>query len=157
MTPAASGSSPGDFERRLAEPAASGAFSDHDSDGLPDPVRRYLSRAIAPGAPLARSARFGMRGSIKLGSRWLRFRGHEVLSPHHGLLWAVRVGGVITGSDRYLDAEGSMQWKVLGVVPVVNAYGPGVSRSTAGRVGAEAVWVPTALLPRFGCELESER
>jgi hypothetical protein len=91
-----------------------------------------------------------MRGSVKLGSRWLRFRGHEVLSPHHGLLWAVRMGGVITGSDRYLDAEGSMQWKVLGVVPVVNADGPDVSRSTAGRVGAEAVWVPTALLPRFG-------
>jgi Family of unknown function (DUF6544) len=28
--------------------------------------------------------------------------------------------------------------------------GPDVSRSAAGRAGAEGVWLPTALLPRFG-------
>ena len=43
-----------------------------------------------------------------------------------------------------------MNWKILGLVRVVHADGPDVSRSAAGRVVAEAVWVPTALLPRFG-------
>ena len=139
-----------EFEDRLAEPAPGGTFSEDDLEGLPEPVRRYLRASIAPGTPLARAARFAMRGSIKLGSRWLRFRGHEVLAPHRGLVWAVRAGGVITGSDRYLDGEGSMDWKILGLLRVVHADGPDISRRTAGRVGAEAVWLPTALLPRFG-------
>jgi hypothetical protein len=43
-----------------------------------------------------------------------------------------------------------MDWRILGLVRVVHAEGPDISRSTAGRVGAEAVWVPTTLLPRFG-------
>jgi hypothetical protein len=33
---------------------------------------------------------------------------------------------------------------------VIHATGPDVSRSAAERAAAEAVWIPTALLPRFG-------
>ena len=145
-----SGSSVKEFEALLADPAAPGIFSGAELAGLPDPVRRFFGVSIASGSPLARSARFVMRGSIKLGSRWVPFRGHEVISPHRGLVWAVRTGGVISGSDRYLTGQGSMDWKLFGLVRVVHADGPEVSRSTAGRVGAEAVWVPSALLPRFG-------
>jgi hypothetical protein len=43
-----------------------------------------------------------------------------------------------------------MNWKLLGLIPVVHAEGSDVSRSAAGRAAAEAVWVPTALLPRSG-------
>ena len=39
---------------------------------------------------------------------------------------------------------------MLGLVPVVHSAGPDVSRSAAGRAGGEALWLPTALLPRFG-------
>jgi hypothetical protein len=79
-----------------------------------------------------------------------------VLNPHHGFVWAARAAGVIAGSDRYLDGQGSldgqgrMDWKLLGLVTVAHADGQDVSRSAAGRAGAEAVWLPTALLPRFG-------
>jgi hypothetical protein len=38
---------------------------------------------------------------------------------------------------------------VAGLVTVAHAEGADVSRSAAGRAGAEAMWVPTALLPRF--------
>jgi hypothetical protein len=41
---------------RLVRDAAPGRFSAAELDGLPDPVRHRLSRAIAPGTPLARSA-----------------------------------------------------------------------------------------------------
>src|SRR5438046_853205 len=34
---------------QLAVPPASGAFSDHELDGLPDPARRYLQASIAYG------------------------------------------------------------------------------------------------------------
>jgi hypothetical protein len=43
-----------------------------------------------------------------------------------------------------------MQWKLAGLVTVAAGDGPDVSRSAAGRAGAEGVWLPTALLPRFG-------
>jgi hypothetical protein len=90
-----------------------------------------------------------MRGSIKLG-RWLPFRARQVLNPHEGFVWAARVAGVIVGSDHYLDGVGGMNWKLAGLVTVAQEAGPDVSRSAAGRGGAEAVWLPTALLPRFG-------
>jgi hypothetical protein len=43
-----------------------------------------------------------------------------------------------------------MEWKLAGLVTVAAGDGPDVSRSAAGRAGAEGVWLPTALLPRFG-------
>lgn len=125
-------------------------FSEAELAGLADPARRYLQTAIASGTPLAQSARFRMRGSIKLGKRWVRFRADEVLAPHRGFLWAARAGVVIAGSDRYVERWGAMDWRILGLIRVVHATGPDVSRSGAARGAGEAVWVPTALLPRFG-------
>jgi len=139
-----------ELKARLAYPPAPGSFSDAEVAGLPDPVRRYLGASIALGAPLAAAARFRMSGSIKLGRRWVRFRAQQIEAPHQGFVWAARAGGFIVGSDRYADGQGAMNWKLLGLIPVMHANGPDVSRSAAGRVGAEAVWVPTALLPRFG-------
>jgi hypothetical protein len=43
-----------------------------------------------------------------------------------------------------------MHWKLLGRFDLARGSGTDVSRSAAGRGGAEAIWVPTALLPRFG-------
>jgi len=112
-------------------------------------VRRHLSQAIAPGTPLATAARLRMRGRIKVG-RWLPFRAHQVLNPHHGFVWTARAAGIIAGSDRYLDGTGGLDWKLLGLLTVAHAQGPDVARSAAGWAGAEAIWLPTALLPRFG-------
>ncbi len=89
-----------------------------------------------------------MGGHIKIG-RWLPFRARETLTPQHGFLWAARVAALIAGSDHYVDGSGRMDWKMVGVVRVMHADGPDVSRSGAQRAAAEAVWVPTALLPRF--------
>lgn len=43
-----------------------------------------------------------------------------------------------------------MSWKLAGVVTIAHQDGPDVSRSAAGRAGAEGIWLPTSLLPRFG-------
>jgi len=139
-----------ELRSRLADLPVPGSFSDVDLEGLPDPVRRYFKEAIAPGTPLATSACFRMHGSIKLGRRWVPFGARQVLAPHYGFVWAARAGGVIVGSDRYVGGQGAMDWKLLGLVRVMHAVGPDLSRSAAGRAGAEALWVPTALLPRFG-------
>ncbi len=136
-------------ERHLMRSAAPGSFTGAELAGLPEPARRHLTQAIAPGTPLATSARLRMRGHIKLGG-WLPFRARQVLNPHHGFVWAARTAGVLIGSDRYVDGAGSQDWKLAGLVTVMHADGPDLSRSAAGRAGGEAIWVPTALLPRFG-------
>ena len=130
---------------------ATGEFDDTELDGLPDPVQRFLRTTIAPGTPLARTARIRMRGHIKVG-RWLPFRASEVLTPHRGFIWAARAAGVIAGSDHYAQGQGQMDWKVAGLFRVMRAEGPDVSRSAAERAAAEAAWLPTTLLPRFGVD-----
>jgi hypothetical protein len=43
-----------------------------------------------------------------------------------------------------------MRWKLFGVAPFVRASGLDYARSAAARAGGEGIWIPTALLPRFG-------
>lgn len=131
----------------LHRPSA-GAFDPAGLEGVPEPIRRYLHAAIAPGTPLARTARLRMRGRIRLGG-WMPFRAEQVLTPDRGLLWSARVAGVITGFDRYVDGAGSMSWTLAGMVPLVRAVGADITCSTAGRLAGEAIWLPTALVP--GC------
>ncbi|MCU0267972.1 MAG: hypothetical protein MUF83_04925 [Acidimicrobiales bacterium] len=138
------------IESRLTLPPELGGFSDAETDGLPEPVRAWFRAAIAPGTPLAQAAQIRMQGQIRLGGRWLPFRCREVLSPRHGFAWSGRVAGVLSGSDYYADGDGRMDWKLLGLKTVAHADGADVARSAAGRGGAEGIWVPTALLPRFG-------
>ena len=136
-------------EARLLRPAGPERFGPAELEGLPEPVRRHLARAITPGTPLHTSARLTMRGQIKVG-RWLPFRARQVLSPGRGFVWTARAAGVIAGSDRYLDGAGAMRWRLAGLVTVAAGEGPDVSGSAAGRAGGEGIWLPTALLPRFG-------
>ncbi len=140
------------FERSLTRPAAD-AFDEHELKGLPDPVARYFHASIQPGTPLAQTARISMRGRIKL-KNWMRFAGTEVITPSAGFVWAVRAGPV-TGYDRYANGEGEMRWKHLGLIPLVHATGPDITRSAAARAAGEGTWLPTALLPRFGVRWEA--
>lgn len=140
-----------EWEHRSQDGATSPAevFTSAELDGLDAPVRRHLRQAIKVGTPLVQRARVTMHGSIKIG-RWLPFRARQILCPHSGFIWSARVAGVIAGSDRYRARVGGMDWKLAGLVPLVHAEGPDTSRSAAGRGGAEAIWLPTALLPRSG-------
>jgi len=132
---------------RLSVPSASGEPFDPDTAaGLPEPARRWLTHAIAPGTPLWQSVELTMEGEIRLGS-WRRFTARQVLAPPSGLIWAARTGVAglpVTGYDRYSGATGEMRWRLLGLVPVMSARGPDVTRSAAGRLAGEAVLVPTA-------------
>jgi hypothetical protein len=136
-------------EAHLLQSPEPGRFVAAELERLPEPARRHLVQAIAPGTPLVTSARLRMRDHIKVG-RWLPFRAYQVLNPHSGFVWTARAAGIIVGSDRYLDGDGRLDWKLLGLLSVAHAKGRDVARSAAGRVGAEAIWLPTTLLPRFG-------
>jgi hypothetical protein len=53
--------------------------------GLPEPARRWLTHAIAPGTPRWSSVVLTMYGRIRLGA-WRRFTAREVLAPSRGFI-----------------------------------------------------------------------
>lgn len=55
-----------DWEKRLRG-SCDTVFSPAEVSRLPEPVRRYLTAAIAEGTPLTTGVRLKMRGHIKLG------------------------------------------------------------------------------------------
>jgi hypothetical protein len=136
-------------EASLLESAAPAVFASEEIEHLPEPVQRYFTAAIKPGTPLARAARLEMRGQIKLG-RWMPFRARETLAPHSGFVWRASIAGLIFGHDRYADNQGVLDFRLARLVRVAHAEGPDTSRAAAERAGGEALWLPCALLPRFG-------
>jgi hypothetical protein len=130
---------------RLADaPAPDRDFVPDLVTGLPEPARRWLTRAITPGTPLWSSVQLTMHGQIKLRA-WRPFRARQVLAPS-GFIWAAtaRVAQLpVTVFDRYSSGTGQMRWRLLGLIPGTSASGADVTRSAAGRLAAEA----TCLLP----------
>jgi hypothetical protein len=126
---------------------------------LPEPARRFLTWAMAPGTPLPGSVELDMHGEIRLAPdrEPMTMTARQVLAPPAGFIWRARVSrGLvrIRGYDRYVDGEGEMRWRLYGLVPVVRAAGDDVTRSAAGRLAMEAVLQPAALLPRRGAHWE---
>jgi hypothetical protein len=54
------------------------------------------------------------------------------------------MGVPVTGFDRFSAGSGEMNWRLLGLIPIVTADGPDITRSAAGRLVAEMVLAPTA-------------
>ena len=129
-------------------------------EGLDEPVRRYFTHALRPGAPLGAGVRLRMRGRIKVGA-WLPFRA-TWLGDGRSFLWSARVGwgplSVLRAVDRFADGAGSMDVLLFGRVPVIHADDVDTARSAAGRAAVEAaIWAPAALLPSRGVEWRAER
>jgi hypothetical protein len=112
---------------------------------LPGPARRWLIHAVPPGTPLWQTVELSMRGEIRLGA-WRAFTARQVLAPPRGFVWAAtaRILGIpVTGFDRLSSGSGQMHWRLAGLVPVMSATGPDVTRSAAGRLAGEMALVPT--------------
>ncbi len=123
------------------------SFDPDHLKNLPGAVKRYLVHAIAPGTPLASAVRLRMHGQIRLKG-WYPFEAEELIRWDRGMIWraTVRVHGMpVRGSDHMLDGEGSMRWRLFGMIPVVKASGEDITRSTVGRLAAEVVWLPSVL------------
>lgn len=128
-------------------PPSSAVLGPGSTSALPEAANIYLGHAIASGTPLASAVRLRMHGEIRLKG-WLPFEAEQVISVQRGMIWkaTVRMYGLpIRGSDSLLDGAGAMRWKLLGLFPVMTASGPDITRSAAGRVAAECIWLPSAL------------
>ncbi|MEX1364385.1 MAG: DUF6544 family protein [Nannocystaceae bacterium] len=116
---------------------------------LPRAVQRHLRCAIEPGAPLHGAIRLRMRGEIKLGS-WRPFEAEQVIRWGRGMIWRARAKMLgplaIKGHDAIVDGVGQMRWRLAGIIPVIRADGPDITRSAAGRRELESVLLPSVLL-----------
>ncbi len=118
---------------------------------LPPAARNYLTRAIAIGTPIASAVRLEMEGEIKMENNWLHFTATQVVRNNEGFVWQARVIkgiGSITGYDRLLKDQGQMNWKLLGLIPVMSVSGPDITRSAAGRLATEYTMLPSAQLDK---------
>jgi hypothetical protein len=137
--------------RSLREPNAVQppvAFDPAAIADLPEPARRWLTRAIEPGTPLVDAVEIQLHGEIKLG-RWRAFTTTQALVPDSGFVWAARTrlaGLPVRGFDSLSGAGGVQRWRMLGIVPVQSGHGDDVTRSAADRLVAESVLLPTSLV-----------
>jgi hypothetical protein len=146
--------------QRLVPGAASKGqvFSLTELQGLPLPVARYFQFALTPGQPLIRSARIEHAGEFRggLDAPWSPFTSvqHFTASPP-GFVWdaRIRMAPLVTVRvrDSYIEGVGSMHGKAASLVTVVDQTGqPAINAGALHRYLAEAVWLPTALLPSQG-------
>lgn len=132
----------------LRSPTPQAFFDPAMTDHLPEPARRWLRHAVAPGTLLVSAVEIQMHGEIKLGS-WRPFTATEALVPQSGYVWAARtrVAGLrVSGFDSYADGMGEMHWRLAGVVPIQSGAGADITISALDRLAAESVLVPTSLV-----------
>jgi Family of unknown function (DUF6544) len=139
-------------ERALAAPPAPGLFDPEALAALPDPARRYLAAALGAGTRPARSVQLRMEGRFRLGSDWIPLAATERLAAD-GFVWRAdltRGGTPIRVWDALGPGGATTRAWAMYLVPVARAHGPDLTRSAAGRLAAELVWLPGALLPGPG-------
>ena len=134
-----------EWDRLCSSTEEPGAFEPSMVADLPEPARRWLTHAIAPGTALWQSVELIMRGQIRLDT-WRPFTARQVLAPPRGFIWAAtaRLSGIpVIGFDRLSSGSGQMRWRLGGLIPVMSATGPDITRSAAGRLAGEMALVPT--------------
>lgn len=149
--------------RRLAalQPAQPAVFDPDSLGDLPEPVRRFLGFAIAPGARLLTVAEIDMGGEFSLGTRdrpaYQSMKARQILAAPSGFVWKLRLPGGISGSDFGSDSGSWTRFRVFGLLPVARLGGNADhARAAFGRYIAEAVfWTPAALLPGPGVAWEA--
>jgi hypothetical protein len=132
--------------------------SSPDIFDVPPIVARYFRWALSEGQRFVQEAWIRSAGSFLVGSRggWSVFGAtqHFTVEPP-SFVWAATVYMMrmfpIHVRDSYQNGEGALRARLLGMIPVANRSGTTqLAEATLQRFLTEAVWFPTALLPRIG-------
>jgi hypothetical protein len=119
---------------------------------LPEPVRRYLGIVSAKGEPAVRTAVLRQTGAIRSSPEgpWMPFEAEQsyALSPP-GFLWLAqaRMAPLVDfwARDKYVDGQGHMFVRLLGLFKVADARGPDIDRGAALRFLGEIMMFPSAV------------
>ncbi|MGM0650839.1 MAG: DUF6920 family protein [Bacteroidota bacterium] len=123
-------------------------FSHEQLSTLPEGARRYLKHAIADNTPLATAVRLTMAGELKLNNTWSAFTAEQIIAADKGFIWQACVsrGAMkIYGHDMLWNGKAEMKWKLLNLIPVVNASNQDIYKSGIGRYAIENIWLPSVL------------
>ena len=142
--------------RAGVDPAAGSIWNPEMTDTLPPPVRRYFRFALTPGQPSINSARLDQVGEFlaRPDGKWSPFTAFEHFTAHPpAFVWDASIGSAplvtVRVRDGYRDGHGMMVARVAGLLKVAEGGDtPELAQGALARYLAEAVWIPTALLPR---------
>ena len=126
-----------DISSGLARPLEAAVVTEVDLTSLPEPVRRYLSATGVVGRPKVRNYRVRFRGRIRSGpgSRWMPFEAEQQSfadQPTRLFLMHARMFGLpVEVFHRRIGGHATMQVKIAGAIPIVDARGEAMDRSEA--------------------------
>ena len=141
-------------------PSAAKRISPFDVSALSscdEPVRRYFTHAIAPGAPLEPRMRLQMTGRIKVGL-WLPFTAQQDCDGS-SFIWRAQVPRrvrFLTVTDSYDDGRATIDGRLLGAVRLFQSHDQNIVRAAAGRAATEGILAPIGLLPSPACVWHAE-
>jgi hypothetical protein len=140
-------------------PTAGGVFDEAMVADLPDVARRYFLHAIQPGTPLATQLHWHYTAEMKPGANlpWMPLEADQILVKERGFVWkaTAQMGPlIVTATDHYLNSNGRMRIALFGLVPIISATGPDLSRSAMARLVIEGVTLPSTLLPGPNVNIE---
>ncbi len=128
-----------------------------DVPGVPGCVARYLAFALGSDQRPIRRAHLRFAGTFAAKpNAWAPFTAEQRIVPvPPEFVWDARIRMMsvlpVRVRDSYLGGEGAMRATVAGVFTLADQHGtPEMAAASLQRFLAEAVWVPTALLPRDG-------
>lgn len=153
------------FERRMArevdallndaQPASGRTVTERDLERLPEPVQRWLRYSNVVGTDVPATVRLRQDGQFQMEGRgWMPFTAEQyfTIGPP-AFLWKARFRMApllsVSGRDRYRSGEGSIEMRVLSLVPVANKTGGGLNQGALLRLLGEVQWFPAAALADY--------
>jgi hypothetical protein len=121
----------------LARPLEAPVVTEADVAPLPEPVRRYLRATGVVGQPRVRNYRLRFRGRIRSGpdTRWMPFEAEQQSfadQPTRLFFMHARMFGLpVEVFHRRINGEATMQVKIAGAIPMVDARGEVMDRTEA--------------------------
>ncbi len=131
---------------------------------LPAPVQKYFAFALTPGQRIVRRARVLQDGMFRAGgpgAGWSPFTAVQRFATQPpGFVWDARIQAAplmaVRVRDSYIAGAGAMEANIAALFPIVAHSGTQkLAMGALHRYLAEAVWLPTALLPGQGVEWEA--
>jgi len=123
-----------------------------DLEGLPGPVQRWMLWSQIVGKEQPHIVRVKQDGQFRLeGRSWMPFEAQQYFTTDPpGFVWSVSMRMFplvsVRGRDKYEEGTGSMQMRVLSLIPVANKNGGGLDQGALLRYLGETIWFPAAAL-----------
>jgi hypothetical protein len=127
-----------------------------DLEPLPEPVQNWLRWAGVVGTSCPETVHLTQQGRFRLGPEkpWMPFTAEEQYTTNPpGFIWPAvfQIAPFLTieGRDAYIAGHGSIDMRLLGLIPVAQQRGPEMDQGALLRFLNEIVWFPAAALATY--------